>query len=465
MWWSKTRETITPGVVKVLGITLLLDLLSFSGTVYQYLGLVNLYNLIDDPTLYVKVASVAATLTGLPTSLLNDKLYKIPPRNLMPVLYFTKGTSLFLYGLIMYQATWDPYLKLGLSFLVTIPLHFAAHFDGSYFERHLFVELSRRYGVTLGVTNSGRSIIGSFTHGIQVIIVGIIYNALPLEQCSLYLCSFCYILALIMSIVSRKLFKEYSGIPARKQKSKASFTGNLKTQFGSLLNCKIFKILLAKLLDSMTISHTYVALFFLSSGLDELSMSYISGASQLLHIACAVINILKYRFRWSTRFADMFIVGHVIALVLVLYETASWTYEVLVPWVWGGEVAEHSTMPAWMIGYYVISLSVGVVTGTISLIKQEFLQDNIPAQDRGSIAGVDKFISLSIHLGISAINVWLPDTYLYLFNFALSVVIHVMTLFIMLSFKFQEDKMDCEISNENIPLTSNHFSLEDEYEH
>jgi hypothetical protein len=189
MQCSTFKDTITPGVMKVLGITFFLDLLSFSGTVYQYLGLVNLYNLIDDPTDYVKIVSVAATCSGLFTSLLNDKLYKIPPGKLMPVLYFTKGTSLFLYGVIMYQTSWDPYLKLGLTFLITLPLHIAAHFDDSYFERHLFVELSRKYDVKLGVTNSGRSVIGSLTHGIQVIIVGQIYDSLSLEQCSLYLCS------------------------------------------------------------------------------------------------------------------------------------------------------------------------------------------------------------------------------------------------------------------------------------
>ena len=367
----------------------------------------------------------------------------------------------------MYQESWDPYLKLGLSFVVTMPLHFAAHFDGSYFERHLFVELSKKYDVKLGVTNSGRSVIGSFTHGIQVIIVGLLYNSLSLEQCSLYLCSFCYILALIMTLVSKKLFKEYPGIPARKQKS-VSLTGNLRMQFRSLLDCRIFKILLANLLDTMTISHTYVALFFLSSGLDELSMSYISGIAKFLHIICAVINIVKYKYRWSKRFADMFIVGHVIALLMVVYVTLSWVYEVLVPQMSGEEVVEHSSMPGWMVGYYIISLSIGLITGTISLIKQEFLQDTIPAQDRGSIAGVDKFISLCIHIVISGINVWLPDTYLYLFNFVLSVVIHVVTVGIMFSYKFNEGRMECEISSdeyENIPLTCSDCSIDNEHKH
>ena len=465
MWCEELRDLLTPGAIKVLGITLFLDLLSFSGTVYHYLGLVNLYNLIEDPTLYIKVTAVFSTVTGLPTSLLNDKLYKIPPAQLMPALYFIKGTSLFLYGVIMYQSSWDPYLKLGLAFLVLTPLHFAANFDSNYFERHIYVELSRKYGVKLGITNSGRLVIGSATAGIQVVIVGLIYNSLSLEDSSLYLCSFCYILAITMTIVSRKLFQDYPGIPPRVHKS-VSLTGNLKTQVQSLLKCKVFKILLAHVLDTMTIAPAYMSLFFLSSGLDELTMSYLTGLAEILHIICAIINIVKYNYRWSRRFADMFIVGHVIALLLLVYVTVCWSYEVLVPWFLGVEVVEHTTMPGWMVGYFILSLSTNLLVGTIKLVKQEFLQDNIPSEDRGSIAGVTKFISLCIHMAISAVNVWLPDTYLYLFNFGISVVIHIITLGIMFSYMFEEEARGKEMSGddyESVPLTSSKFSIEDEH--
>ncbi|KAL5248072.1 hypothetical protein ACHWQZ_G017298 [Mnemiopsis leidyi] len=462
---TELRDLLTPGAIKVLTITLFLDLLSFSGTVYHYLGVVNLYNLIEDPTLYIKFTAVFSTVTALPTSLLNDMLYKIPPAQLMPALYFVKGTSLFLYGVIMYQSSWDPYLKLGLAFIVLTPLHFAANFDNNYFERHLYVELSRKYGVKLGITNSGRSIIGSATAGVQVVVVGIIYNSLSLEDSSLYLCSFCYILAITMTIVSRKLFQDYPGVPQREHKT-VSLISNLKTQVQSLLRCKVFKILLAHVLDTMTISHAYMSLFFLRSGLDELTMSYVTGLAEILHIFCAVVNIVKYNYRWSSRFADMFIVGHVIALLLMVYVTACWSYEVLVPWFLQVDEVEHSTMPGWMVGYFVLSLSTNLLVGTIKLVKQEFLQDNIPSEDRGSIAGVTKFISLSIHIAISAVNVWLPDTYLYLFNFVISVVVHIITLGIMFSYKFQEEAREKDVSSdyedESMPLTSNKFSIEDE---
>lgn len=449
--WEKAKHVLTPGTWKVFGITFLLDLLSFSGTVYQYLGLVNLYNLIEDPTTYVKIVSVVSTLIGIPTSLLNDKLYKVSPARLMPVLYLTKGFSLLFYGVIMYQETWDPYLKLGLSFLVTVPLHFAAHFDGSYFERHLFVELSQRYGVKLGVTNSGRSILGSFTHGLQVIIVGQIYQALTLEQCSLYLCSFCFFLSLTMTALSIKLFKDYPAIPQRKQRPSTLY-GNLKTQFLSLKDCKIYKILVANILDSITISHAYVALFFLESGLDELSLSYIQGVSRIFHISCAVLNVIKYKFAWGKKFAEMFIVGHCVALFLLTYTSVCWGFETLTK---NKDTAIAISMPNWMIVYYILSLTLGVVTGTVTLAKQEFLQENIPTEDRGSIAGVGKILTLLLHMLLAGINLLLSDDGLYTFNFILSIIIHAMTLAIMVSY-WQDEKKENEktFEHERVPLTS-----------
>ena len=384
------------------------------------------------------------TLASLALSLFNDSLYKIRPGRLVPVMYLSQGVFLFLYGLVMYQEGWSPYLRLGLAVLLTVPLSLTSHFDKTYFQRHLFVELGVKYGVKLGVINSARSVIDNIVLAVQVVVVGHVYDMFSLELSSLILCTSCLVFSLAITVFSFLLFRDYKGIPDRAQKS-GSLLGNIRTQFSSLLHSKIYKVLLVQILDTITISHTYVSLFLLSSGLDELTMSYLSGATNLLHLVSAVLNVIKYRFRWGTRFADMFIVGHFVSVVVSVYLTSCWFYASFISGE-AGDIDDDNTMPLWMVVYFVVTLSAGVITGTISLIRQEFEQDTIPVQDRGSISGVDKFLSLSLHIVLSLTNLCLTETYLYLVNMVLSVVVNTVSLGIMVSFKCDDVRVTSRYS-------------------
>ena len=438
MWYPTfpTLPTFSPSC-KVTTIILLLSLLSLSSTVYTYLTLVNTYNLLPDPTQYIKLTAVLLTLAALSISLLNEHIYTLPPGTLLPAMYLTQGTLLLMYGVVMYQAGWSPYIRLGVVVIFTVPLSLIGHFDNTYFQRHLFIELGRQYGVRLGVINSARSVIDNVVAAVQIVIVGLVYNMFSLELSSLILCTSCFVFSLAIASLSFLLFRDYNGTPKRAKKS-VSLLCNIKTQFSSLINSKISKVLLVQILDTTTITHTYVYLFLLSAGLDELTMSYLAGATNILFLLSALLNVIKYRFKWSDRFADMFILGHFISLIVSVYLSSCWFYTTFISEE--EEIGENTdnTMPLWMVIYFLITLSTGVITGTISLIREEFEQDTIPAHDRGSISGVNKFMSLTLHLVLSLTNLFLTETYLYLVNMTISVIVHIVSLSLMISYKYDD---------------------------
>ena len=195
-------------------------------TLYSYLTLVNIYSLLDDPTVYVKAHAVILTLASLAFSLFNDLLYRVRPGRLFPVMYVFQGGSLFLYGVVMSQGGWSPYLRLGVAVLFTVPLGLTSHFYKTYFQRHVFIELGRVYGVKLGVINSAHSVIESLVVAGQVVIAGQIYNVFSLEWSALIFCTTYLVLSSAAATLSYFLFRDYSGIPTR-NKPLGTLLGNV----------------------------------------------------------------------------------------------------------------------------------------------------------------------------------------------------------------------------------------------
>lgn len=463
----------------LLLLIFVLDLLSFSQHIHVYLNLVNTYNLLSDPTLFVKITAVILIFSALAFSLVNETLFKIPPGRLVPVMYLLQGTFLFLYGVVMYQSQWSPLVRLGIAVIFTTPLGVIEHFDKTYFKRHLFIELAQDYRVKLGVVNSSRSVIDNLVSAGQIVIIGLVYSWYSLEVSSLVLCTFGFVMSALIAAFTSLVFKGYPGIPPRPKPSK-SLAHNIKTQFASLRQSKIFKVILVEIIDTTTIAHVYISLFLLSSGLNELTMSYIMGITNVVFLLSAVVNVVKYRWRWGARFADLFVLGHAISLVVSVYLSACWFgvtfwgsqeegfsvgyptegvtagvlgFQELTSAPAGGKLdattgiiqtVEHPTerpaisMPLWMTVYFALTLSSSFVTGTIKLIKEEFEQDNIPAEDRGSISGTCKFSALSIHIVLCLMNLCLSETLLYLVNFVLSVIVHAVSLCLMVSFKLDD---------------------------
>ena len=294
------------------------------------------------------------------------------------------------------------------------------------------------------------------------------YLLLSLEDASLYMCGFGFVLATVMAIVSRPLFAGYMAVPSRKV-SPRSILSNLRVQMSSFWNCRIYKIMLSEVLDTATIGTSYVSVFLLGAGLGEVEMTYMSAIAKISVLLACLLNLVKYKFSWSTRYADWFIFGHCIALFSCTYIFTAWVYTAWLPW-WRGEVVEDAdSMPTWMVVFYAISLSIGWLKGTMGLIKQEFFQVMIPPEDRGSIAGVKMFLCLMIMMVQTTVNLLLPTEYVYVVNFSMSMVTDLSTLAIVVSYKLDERRetrkggeLEKAYDYEKLPLTAEIEEDEDE---
>ena len=139
---------------------------------YGYLSLINMYNLLDDTTSFIKFAAFSQTIINIPWSLCMDFFFRVTPNVIVPALYLAKGTALLAYGIVMNIEGLEPWPRLVIGYVVTIPLHLASNFSTTYLDKHLMICLSKKHDVKLGVLNSARAMLGSVTHSVQILIVG-----------------------------------------------------------------------------------------------------------------------------------------------------------------------------------------------------------------------------------------------------------------------------------------------------
>ena len=313
-----------------------------------------------------------------------DKMMRIEPHRVLPLLFLMKGLTMVVYGTALYEEWFDGAWGHYISSVIGFPIFLISTAVDVYMKGHLLIEIRDKLSLELGFLNSAYLIIRFSFNPLFVFITQSIHAAIPTDYSELYLCIISLVVPVALFVPYRIILSLFDQIPNRVDDS------TTPRDFIRLHLVTFHNSGLGVIIGSYAASSVVFSYF--TQDLTRYSHAWLTTAITLIHVSiAALINCYKYRFQnWEHYLRWMFILSQGLLVVIVCTPTIK-------------QLVSHDDSTWGNYSFY-SNLAGGWAISTVMLMVLEYIQEATQPPDRGCVFGMLGVLITSLTCGHVAIT-------------------------------------------------------------